>query len=120
MTKEESIANFKASQDAAIGQVFDDGVASVPPSSGGGLSQSDIDSAVAAALAQAASDLEAVKAQDAQALADAIKAGQDQVDALTAHCAEVEGKLSADEGVIGNLKGSIEKLQSVLDVLKGL
>lgn len=77
--KQEALNVFAQDQIDAAGKLYDagfsDGVASVPPS--GGLSQADVDSAVAAAKA---ADAEALKA--AQDLDTVLQAKIDQIKAL--------------------------------------
>jgi hypothetical protein len=81
MTKQDSIQKFKDQQDALIGQVFDDGVASVPASPD---VQSQIDAAVAAAKAEVqghVDDLQKIVDQDVIDKA-ALQGKLDQIKAL--------------------------------------
>lgn len=87
MTKDESVqaqvAALAAGQVSALGQCFDDGVAfqvaNTPvPTTGGQFTQTDIDNAVAAAKAQAATDqaaavAAAIAAEKATVAADIVE-----------------------------------------------
>lgn len=101
MTKEESVQKFKDAQDVLVGQVFDDGVASVPAGSGGGLSQADCDAQVAAAVS-------AAQAVDAQALSDAQAAA---AAALAALQAQFDAEVAKEQGVVGNLQAALKATQ---------
>lgn len=71
MAKEDSVAQgiaaLQQAQADALGKCFDDGLASAPQ--GGGFSQADIDSAVAAAKAADQADEDTLRAQLTDALA---------------------------------------------------
>lgn len=121
------IAALAQAESDAFGVAYDssfaEGVASVPVGTGGGFQQSDIDAAVAAAIAplnQSISDLTAKDALDAQAAIDA-KAQGDA--ALASMKAEMDA-LSAKEGIeaqtLQNLSSAYGQLQQVVSVLAGL
>lgn len=105
-----AVASIQAAQVQALsnglGFVFDQGVASVPAS---GLSQSDVDAAVAAAQATDAGTL-AQAQSDAQT---AVAAVQTALDAMTA-------KEQLEESAVSNLQSSVAAVQAALDAIKAL
>ena len=125
MTKEEitqSIVDGLVPQSTKdlISQGVDQAVELGKSQGGGGLTQADIDAAVAAQKATDDAALQASQAADQAALEQVKSDMQKQIDDLKAQLTDVQTKLGADESVIQGLKGSIDKLQAVLDVLKGL
>lgn len=116
MSKEDAKAQYKASLEVAVDSGLDafwaQAQAEVVPG-GGGLSQADVDAAVAAQ--KAADDAkEAGDLQAAQAEADAKMAAlQVLLDAAIAQD-------SVDKGALEALKGSLEQVQSALDAIKAL
>lgn len=111
MTKDESVsaglAAIQAAQNDALGKCYDDGAASVQV--GGGLSQADIDAAVAQA-----------KAQDAEMLSAAMGEAQVTIDGLNAHIVEVEAKEASESAIVLGLKAKAEEFQAALDKIKAL
>lgn len=115
------LADQDAVLDKALGSAYDGGLADAPAGTGGGLSQADVDAAVAAAVAplnQSIADLTAKDAADIQAGVDA-KAASDaaladlqvKFDALTAEDV-------ADKALVANFQGSLTALSAALDALK--
>ena len=128
MTKEESVqqrlAQMQQAQIDALGGAFEDGAGSVlPVVQDDGINQATVDEAVAKIVAEKEAALAAQKAED-DAKFDAamveLQGVKDQLVAVEAAKVEVEGKLALDEEQIGKLKGSLEKLASLVDFLRSL
>lgn len=102
---------------------FTDGVASVPAGTGGGFQQSDIDAAVAAAIAplnQSISDLTAKDAGDVQALADAKVASDAAVADLQGKLDTLAAAKSVDDGIISGLQGALQQIKDAEAALQSL
>lgn len=102
-----------------VGQGYDAGLASAPPSLGG-LTQADVDAQVKAQSDSDASALAASQAADAKAQADAVASVQAQLDAATQALADMTAKDQKDSAAVLALKASAAGLQSVLDQLNAI
>lgn len=80
---------------------------------GGGLSQSDVDAAVAAQLA-------ADSAKETQDLSDAQGAANAQLSVVQQQLADMTAQDTVDKAALANLKGSLDQIQANLDAIKAL
>lgn len=113
----------------AIGKALD-AMALEQKASDGTLSQSDVDQAVAAAVAplnQQISDLSAKDAADIQAAIDAKASGdaavldiQGKLDSALSSLADMTAKEQFEEQAVADVKLKIEAVQASFDVVKGI
>jgi hypothetical protein len=130
MSRDQIIADALSAIQAGQAQVLSDSVSAAvdasaleQKSSDGTLSQSDVDAAVAAAVAplnQQLSDLSAKDALDMQAAVDAKAAGDASVAAIQAQLDSLSAAKSVEDGVIAGLNSSIASIQGALDALHAL
>lgn len=130
MSKEQIVSDAKSAlvvaQDAALQSTLEsvyDQAATEQKASDGTLTQGDVDSAVAAAVAplnQQIADLTAKDAADMQSAVDAKAAGDQAVAAVQAQLDALSAKELVEAGVIDGLKGSVGILQDVVAKLSAL
>lgn len=124
MSKEAIVSEQKAAilagQDAALEAgleaVYDLALAEAPVGEGGGLSQADLDSAVAAAIAPLNDQIAVLIAKDEADVA----AGQAALVDLQAKLDVLAEKEAIEAGIVDGLKGSLAVLQDVVSKLSGL
>lgn len=107
-----------AALEAGLGACYDAGLADAPPS--GGLTQADLDAAVAAAREEDAKVLADQKALDDAALADEHQRGAEALAALQVQLDAVSAAKAVEDGVIQGLQSSKDQIQAALDTLKSL
>ena len=114
MTRDEAIAEGKASLDQAqgdaLGTAFDRGQAS---EGGGGITQEQVDQQIADAVAKQKSDDDAVLAQAHSDADAALAQAKSDLDAMTQ-------KEQLEEGAVKALNDSIGNLQAALDSIKAI
>lgn len=95
-----------------LGNAYDAGLAD-GKAIGGGLSQSDVDAAVAAQLATDS-------AKETQDLSDAQGAANAQLSVVQQQLADMTAQDTVDKAALANLKGSLDQIQANLDAIKAL
>lgn len=116
MSKEDvvsaAVSSIQSAQAQALsdglGSVYDAGLAAAPVATGG-LSQADVDAAVAAA-----------QAADAQALADAQAAAAAALAAVQSQLDQMTAKEQLEEAAVSGLQSSVVAVQAALDAIKAL
>ena len=93
---------------AGLGACFDDGVASVPPTTVG-FTQADIDAAVKAA-----------EAVDATALAEAHTKAEGELSTLNTQLVAALAAKQVEDQIVSNLQMSVAAVQKSLDDIKSL
>jgi hypothetical protein len=107
----------------SLAEFYDKVVADQPPVSGG-LSQADLEAAVADALAKAKAEsdaaIAAIQSADAQALSDAQAKAASDFAAVQQALADMTAKEQLEEGAIAGLKDSLDKVQAFVDQIKSI
>lgn len=132
MTKDEALqvrkAAYLSAQDSALNDfgngMFDDGVASVPPSVGGDPSKIYSEEELQGKLAEqkAADDalLDQAKADDQKALEDAVAVVQAKLDEAQAQLVDMTAKYGAEHDAVQGFKDKVQGLQEALNKIIGL
>lgn len=132
MAKADDLAPIKAqleaaqgvAEDVALSAAYDAGVASVPPSQGGGgFAQSDIDAAVKAAVDPLNAQISGLQSQvvsDAQSLSDAQAKAASDLAAVQQALSDMTAKEQLEEQAVLGLQNSVAAVQQSLDAIKAL
>lgn len=130
MSKEQIVSDAKMSFVTGQDKILNDVMGSVydqaaieQKAADGTLSQSDLDAAVAAAVAPLNDQIVALTAQDEldkQAAVDAKAMGDAAVAAIQAQFDELKASKDVEDGVIANLNASMASIQGALDALHAL
>jgi hypothetical protein len=103
--------------------LYDQALVDNPPGTGGGFQQSDIDAAVAAAVAPLNDQIATLTAQDASDIAAgqaALADAQSKLGALQGQFDQLTAKEGSEAGILVSYQAALAQLQQVVSALQGL
>lgn len=109
---------------AGLGSCYDQGAVDGAASAPGGFNQSDLDNAVAVAVAPLNAQITQLQAQDqtdaanASAAQASLATANASIATLTQQLSDMTAQDNADKALVTNLQGAVASVQSALDAIK--